>query len=323
MNTPFMGKKSVGKSFPDETQDPDYPARELHFHTPQTRGWQCARFSKFPQELVLRLDHPARIHQIQLLSHEYKIATKIELFTGLLPPGETSLDRAIMRRLGHLSFDPNTASGHQARELKSVHVNVDAAILRVVVHKCHVNKLNIYNQVGIVALNVIGEPIAPMDNGLGGGGYDGLAPGPRPPRHAGVADMSLDLDVDPVTASKIREIHAQKENAVSREDYDEAKRLRDGINRLKAVGAKVAQLEHRKRSAIEAEDYDAAKVIKSEIDKLREAGGVVALGESVGAGSGGGGGLVCSLFAHATAAPALVALLGSLPAGGERLAAAC
>ena len=294
-----MGKKSIGKSFPDETQDPDYPARELHFHTPQTRGWQCARFSKFPQELVLRLDHPARIHQIQLLSHEYKIATKIELFTGLLPPGETSLDRAIMRRLGHLSFDPNTASGHQARELKSVHVNVDAAILRVVVHKCHVNKLNIYNQVGIVAQNVIGEPIAPMDNGLGGGGYDGLAPGPRPPRHAGVADMSLDLDVDPVTASKIREIHAQKENAVSREDYDEAKRLRDGINRLKAVGAKVAQLEHRKRSAIEAEDYDAAKVIKSEIDKLREAGGVVALGESVGAGSGGGGGAREDIFNRA------------------------
>ena len=89
---------------------------------------------------MLRLDHPARIHQIQLLSHEYKIATKIELYTGLLPPGETSLDRAVMRRLGHLSFDPNTASGHQARELKSVHVNVDAAILRVVIHKCHVNR---------------------------------------------------------------------------------------------------------------------------------------------------------------------------------------
>ena len=105
-----------------------------------------------------------------------------------------------------------------------------------------------------------------------------------------MADLSLDFDVDPVTASKIREIHAQKENAVSREDYDEAKRLRDGINRLKAVGAKVAQLEHRKRSAIEAEDYDAAKVIKMEIDKLREAGGVVAVGESVGAGMGGAGG---------------------------------
>ena len=195
-----------------------------------------------------------------------------------------------MRRLGHLSFDANTASGHQARELKSVHVNVDAAILRLVVHKCHVNKLNIYNQVGIVALNIIGEPIAPMDGGLGGGGYDGLAPGPRPPRAAGVSDLSLDFDVDPVTAAKIRQVWELKEDAVAREDYDEAKRLRDGINRLKAVGAKVAQLEHRKRSAIEAEDYDAAKVIKMEIDKLREAGGVVAVGETVGAGMGGAGG---------------------------------
>ncbi|ACO69597.1 predicted protein [Micromonas commoda] len=253
--------------------------------TGETRGWQCARFSKFPQELILRLDHPARIHQIQLLSHEYKIATKIELYTGLLPPGETSMDRAIMRRLGHLSFDPNTASGHQARELKSVHVNVDAAILRVVVHKCHVNKLNIYNQVGIVAINVIGEAISPTDPGWGGAGGN-LAPGPRPARGAGMADMAIDLDVDPVTAVKIREIHALKDEAVAREDYDEAKRLRDGINRLKAVGAKIGQLEARKRAAVEAEDYEAAKLIKLEIDKLRDAGGVTALGESVGAGSG-------------------------------------
>ena len=195
------------------------------------------------------------------------------------------MDRAIMRRLGHLSFDPNTASGHQARELKSVHVNVDAAILRVVVHKCHVNKLNIYNQVGIVAINVIGEAISPTDPGWAGAGGN-LAPGPRPARGAGMADMAIDLDVDPVTAVKIREIHALKDEAVAREDYDAAKKLRDGINRLKAVGAKIGQLEARKRAAVEAEDYEAAKLIKHEIDKLRDAGGVTALGESVGAGSG-------------------------------------
>ena len=92
----------------------------------------------------------------------------------------------------------------------------------------------------------------------------------------------------PWTAAKFASGNSN-EDAVAREDYDEAKRLRDGINRLKAVGAKVAQLEHRKRSAIEAEDYDAAKVIKMEIDKLREAG-IVAVGETVGAGMGGAGG---------------------------------
>eukprot|EP00227_Mantoniella_beaufortii_P003239 CAMPEP_0197616664 /NCGR_PEP_ID=MMETSP1326-20131121/60644_1 /TAXON_ID=1155430 /ORGANISM="Genus nov. species nov., Strain RCC2288" /LENGTH=445 /DNA_ID=CAMNT_0043185551 /DNA_START=406 /DNA_END=1741 /DNA_ORIENTATION=- len=177
---------------------------------------------------------------------------------------------------GALSFDANTASGHQARELKSVHVNVDAVILRVVVHKCHVNKLNIYNQVGIVALNVIGEPMA-SGGGLsgGGGGMGNPTSGPLRPRPAGVSDLALDLDMDPVTAVKIREIHQLKEEAVAQEDYDEAARLRDGMNRLKAVGAKVAQLEARKRAAVEAEDYDAAKVIKSEIDKLRQAGRVV------------------------------------------------
>jgi centrosomal protein CEP104 len=143
-----------------------------------------------------------------------------------------------------------------------------------------VNKLNIYNQVGVVALNVIGEPITPDG---GGAGYMAQQADPHGrPRHAGLADVALDLDVDPVTAMKIREIYALKEAAVAREDYDEAKRLKDGINRLKAVGAKVAQLEAKKSSAIEAEDYDAAKLIKVEIDKLREAGGVTALGESVG-----------------------------------------
>jgi len=64
------------------------------------------------------------------------------------------------KRLGYLSFDSNERSGHQARELKSVHVSIDAVALRLVVHRCHVNKLNIYNQVGVVALNLIGEPLS-------------------------------------------------------------------------------------------------------------------------------------------------------------------
>jgi len=64
-----------------------------------------------------------------------------------------------------------------------------------------------------------------------------------------MADLSLDVNVDPVTAGKIREINKQKEAAVANEDYDEAKRLKLAIERLKAVGQKVAQLEARKRQA--------------------------------------------------------------------------
>ncbi len=53
-----------------------------------------------------------------------------------------------MKRLGYLSFNSNERTGHQARELKSVRVNSDAYLLRLVVQRCHTNKLNIYNQVG-------------------------------------------------------------------------------------------------------------------------------------------------------------------------------
>lgn len=50
--------------------------------------------------------------------------------------------------------------------------------------------------------------------------------------------------------------------AVAAEDYDEAKRLKGSIDRLKVVGQRIAQLEARKRAAVEKEDYDTAKAIK-------------------------------------------------------------
>lgn len=85
-----------------------------------------------------------------------QIPTKIEVFVGFANGAAAAAaggDGAAaaggsMRRLGYLSFDSNERSNHQARELKSVHVTVDAELVRLVIHRCHVNKLNIYNQVG-------------------------------------------------------------------------------------------------------------------------------------------------------------------------------
>lgn len=55
------------------------------------------------------------------------------------------------------------------------------------------------------------------------------------------------------------------------ERFDDAKRIKDGIEKMRAVGVHITQLEERKRLATNNEDYDAAKVIKNEIDKLRQA----------------------------------------------------
>ncbi|KIZ03119.1 Nephrocystin-3 [Monoraphidium neglectum] len=241
---------------------------------------------------------PLRLNTIQ-------IPTKVEVY--IAPPGseqQQQHDGATAappslpsKRLGYLSFDSNERSGHQARELKSVHVSVDAVALRLVVHRCHVNKLNIYNQVGIVALNLIGEPLVPAPPPPPGGGAAYLDVGQQPVGEVGyynraaadMADLNLDMHVDSVTAAKIRDLGRLKEAAVAAEEYDEAKRLKACIERLKAVGQKVAQLEARKRAAVEREDYDLAKALKSDIDKLRAAGDGAAMSEAGPPGGNGGG----------------------------------
>lgn len=81
-----------------------------------------------------------------LISYSAQIPTKIEVFVGPDAADAT----ANMRRLGYLSFDSNERSNHQARELKSVHVSVEAQLVRLLIHRCHVNKLNIYNQVILI-----------------------------------------------------------------------------------------------------------------------------------------------------------------------------
>ncbi|KAL3152527.1 hypothetical protein ABBQ32_001559 [Trebouxia sp. C0010 RCD-2024] len=185
-----------------------------------------------------------------------------------------------MKRLGYLSFNSNERTGHQARELKSVKVNSNAYLLRLVVQQCHTNKLNIYNQVGIIALNLVGQVIQ-SENMPGAPSYvsNHYQPSHISAAAGAMADLSLDVNVDPITAGKIREINKHKEAAVAKEDYDEAKKLKLAIERLKAVGQKVAQLEARKRVAVEREDYDMAKVLKQDIDKLRAAGEAAATGQ--------------------------------------------
>ena len=66
---------------------------------------------------------PLRLRQVQILSHQCKIATKIEVFTALATSPETTYQNAQFQRLGYLSLDSNARSQFQARELKSVYID--------------------------------------------------------------------------------------------------------------------------------------------------------------------------------------------------------
>jgi len=86
-----------------------------------------------------------------------------------------------------------------------------------------------------------------------------------PPAGAGIGD-----EFDPQTMERLRALDQAKVRAVQEEDYDEAKRCKEMIVRLRSVGTALKQCEERKRQAVANEDYDTAKAIKIEIDRLRQ-----------------------------------------------------
>ena len=83
---------------------------------------------------------------------------------------------------------------------------------------------------------------------------------------------STDFDgMDPEVVSKLRILEQIKEKAVQQERFDDAKKIKEHIERMRGFAIHISQLEDRKRMATMNEDYDAAKIIKLEIDKVRQA----------------------------------------------------
>lgn len=248
------------------SEDDEYPAEQLNSVTPNTRGWQSVRFCPFPQELGFQfIDGEAHLTQIQILSHQSKISSKVEIFVGV----GASYETAKFKRLGYLSLDSNERSSFQARELKTVFIDYVGSFVKFIVNENHINKQNIYNQVGIVAVSLMGT----TEDNNNSYAHSGKAVGSRPD-HKSVYnnpynDLAVDMNLDPQTANKLRQLADAKARAIEAEDYPTAKQIKVVESDLKTLGSRLAQLDMAKSEAVMAEDYDLAKEIKDETDQLR------------------------------------------------------
>lgn len=260
------------------SEDADFPARELNAHSPNTQGWQSARMCDYPQEVVVQFDGLVRLSALQILSNESRIAQKIELYVGTCQNAleAPSLQSASFRRLGYLSLDSNERSQYRARELKDVNLSKSgkdtrAQFLRLIIHENHINSLNIHGQVGIMAINALGEDMHPfeqdadLEESLGGVSNHQ----PMVPPNSTTHNVGLDVNFDPATAQVVRSLIAAKQTAVDQEQYDEAKSLKAAIETLEKLGGEISKLEMRKREVVALEDYDEAKSLKKEIDVYR------------------------------------------------------
>ncbi|XP_008850899.1 centrosomal protein of 104 kDa isoform X2 [Nannospalax galili] len=265
-----------------------FSARELMIHAPTVSGWRSPRFCQFPQEIVLQMVERCRIRKLQLLAHQYMISSKIEFYISeSLPEYFMPYQAERFRRLGYVSLCDNEKTGCKARELKSVYVDAVGQFLKLIFHQNHANKYNIYNQVSLVAINIIGDPADfgdennftsreklidhylghsphnPEDPALEGtyaGRSDYISP---------LDDLAFDMYQDPEVAQIIRRLDEKKREAVQKERYDHAKKLKQAIADLQKVGERLGRYEVEKRCAVEKEDYDLAKEKKQQMARYR------------------------------------------------------
>jgi len=78
-----------------------------------------------------------------------------------------------------------------------------------------------------------------------------------------------DHEIDELTQEKIKIMKNLLEESIKNEDFDEAKKLKINIDKIKLFGKKLLELENQKKQLLIHEDFDSAKIIKMEIDRIK------------------------------------------------------
>lgn len=84
------------------------------------------------------------------------------------------------------------------------------------------NKLNIFNQVGLIALKIFGQPDT----------NDPQAMQPQLPYQ----ELETEMKFDAGTIDRLRNLDAALQRAVAQEDFNQAKKLDEAIQNIKKVG---------------------------------------------------------------------------------------
>ncbi|XP_018083433.1 centrosomal protein of 104 kDa isoform X4 [Xenopus laevis] len=190
------------------------------------------------------------------------------------------------RSPSYVSLSDNEKTSYKARELKSVYVEAVGQYLKLIFHKNNSNRYNLYNQVALIAINIIGDPVdfneennmpsreKLIDQYLGNNSeesaLDASSTGRKIDSISPLDDLAFDMYQDPEVAQIIRKLDEKKQEAVRHERYDYAKKLKQAIADLQKVGERLGHYEVEKRCAVENEEYDLAKQKKQQMEEYRQ-----------------------------------------------------
>ncbi len=101
-------------------------------------------------------------------------------------------------------MSPNEETNFTVRELKNVPVDISCSFLKLTVYKNHMNKFNMFNQVGLISVCLFGEKLQL--------GSKELAVVQQPEKEQ--QEGSKHAEFDKNTMNKLRELEAAKRRAV-------------------------------------------------------------------------------------------------------------
>ena len=152
-------------------------------------GWCSQKFPKYPQEVVLEFEGPMRVKSLQLLCHDFKIASKVELF--YVPHFNYAKQQYGPRRdqlksIGSFSFedcDPEVLqTGHGVRELKTVHLSdIYTRYLKIDLFHPFENRRNVFNQVSLISVTAVGMQLEPVQQAVVHDAYEAAFMNENPP----------------------------------------------------------------------------------------------------------------------------------------------
>ncbi len=118
----------------------------------------------------------------------------------------------------------------------------------------YANQINIFNQIGLIALLIYGEK-ATVERDIVRG-------------KQGVVIASLS-DLDRQTILKLKNLQQIKKEAIEQQRFDDAKQIKEDIDSLQNNLKAIIILEKEKKEAIKREDFDQAKEIVERMKRLR------------------------------------------------------
>ena len=273
------------------SQDPSHPINSLLQipHTQNNEGWLSNRYCEYPQEIMIKFPTEVNIRQVNILINESKIPKKIELI-NCIPIGKKNkflinIDKNInlipsefmYENIGFINFSSNAENKYKLRELRKIYINVNTEYLKIKIHQNHNNNLNVFCQVGIVALNFYGQKrdkklkkrkISPLKEKNISNNSDDESLFEICFNGEGLDDKVIDEKLDSKTNEKIKKLNEEMDLKKQNELYEECKFIKDQIDKIRKISLKMYILEEEKKESANRDDFDRAQEIKTTLKKV-------------------------------------------------------